>query len=186
MRRVRGAPRPQDRPDPPPEHTLTLIGRPPVELRGNLPDGTPLREAPAALQEAIFVERLGTMQALAKDGATEALIARSVWKCSPGAFKLLKDRNERVLEALSEGQFHIQKRVNRTLTAIALRGNIQAIKWLEMTRFGVTPRMELTGADGAPLVPADQPIEQMSQGQKVAQLRAMLADGRERMKAKRA
>lgn len=94
---------------------------------------------------------LAQMEKLAGLGLTEAAIAAVL---GIGASTLREKKHaEEVSGALARGKARAESKVAEALYNRAIGGDVQAIKWWEMTRAGRTDKRETTGPDGAPLVP---------------------------------
>lgn len=153
--RRRAAPDPSPPPAPEPSSPPVPLGRP--------------------LITATDDQLLG-IRAAAQSGCTEPMICNIVFASIGGidvrTFRRMKHRDPRILSALRLGVGPLQKRISQVLIRKAESGDVAAIKWLEMTRWGVREVVELTTSE-------DQPLEvvHLTPGQKVDRLKALIAVG---------
>lgn len=99
---------------------------------------------------------LGQIETLAGYGLSLAQIA-AVIGISERSLMLKKADETRVFAALEAGKAKAQGRVGKSLFERAVKGDVAAIRWYEMTRAGRTAEARLQGDINAKLVTAKAP-----------------------------
>jgi hypothetical protein len=110
------------------------------------------KRKPGRPAKVITDDHLRQIEILAGYGLTEAAIAAVIGVC-PATFRNRKADEERVVSALLRGQARAQGKIAKALFKKAREGDIQAIKWWEITRAGRSEKqtIEHTGEGGGPV-----------------------------------
>ena len=105
---------------------------------------------PAGKRIDITDDMLEQMKKLAGIGLTRKQIAAYFGICER-TLRRKRSTDERVRAALEEGLAKIAARVGQALVQQAVSGNINAIKWWEMTRTGRMPPRADVNSEGEPV-----------------------------------
>lgn len=137
-----------------------------------LPNGRPLFQVTQA--------QLRQIEKAVGYGLTQRMIADVVLGIAESTWHELKGRDVRVSEALERGRAKAAMQIGKALFKKALNGDLNAIRWYEMTRLGIMPGMSVGDYDEEDRVRLEREIRDMTPDQAFERIKAILELGRQR------